>query len=351
MGAIDAAIWAAYIAQALDLLRFEAGIRVKVLKLLVDMQRELVAELSQYDLTEFGKARANALLRDSAEIIKTYYKDIDTLMAGKLFGMADVVMSHTKQAVTSAMKVNIAYGLPPENYLKKLVSDVLIQGAPSAKWWERQSGDTAFRFANEVRQGLAQGQTTQQIVSRIVGRGGEPGIMDIARRNANALVTTSAQTVAAAARRETYQRNSDVIKGIRQVSTLDSHTTAICMAYDGAEFDLNDEPINGTTLPYNGGVPRHWGCRSIEVPTTKTFKELGIDMPEPDGGTRASTDGQVSDKMKFEDFLKTKSTQWQDEKLGKGKAELWRSGKMSLTQLLDQSGNPLTLKQLREIYH
>jgi hypothetical protein len=36
--------------------------------------------------------------------------------------------------------------------------------------------------------------------------------------------------------------------------------------------------------------------------------------------------------------------------LGKGRAELWRSGKITLNQLLDQRGNPLTLAQLQSRY-
>jgi len=36
--------------------------------------------------------------------------------------------------------------------------------------------------------------------------------------------------------------------------------------------------------------------------------------------------------------------------LGSGRAQLWRDGKLTLEQLLDLSGNPLTLAQLRAKY-
>jgi hypothetical protein len=51
---------------------------------------------------------------------------------------------------------------------------VLIQGAPSAEWWSRQSLDTSFKFSNAVRQGLAQSETNQQIIARIIGKRGCP---------------------------------------------------------------------------------------------------------------------------------------------------------------------------------
>jgi hypothetical protein len=57
-------------------------------------------------------------------------------------------------------------------------------------------------------------------------------------------------------------------------------------------------------------------------------------------------DGQVPEDITFKDFLEKKSKAFQDEVLGKGKAQLWREGKITLQQLLDQSGNPIPLKEL-----
>lgn len=344
----EQSIWAEIIAFALDLLRFDAGVRRKITSLLLEMQRELVARLATEDLTEYNQKRLNALLNESKKIIDDNYDSMSELMTTKLKGLAEVSAKQAGRSVENVLGVKVGVGLPTETHLKTLVSDTLIQGAPSKAWWKRQAGDTAFRFSQAVRQGVAQGETTQQIVARVVGRVGEPGVMDISRQNAYALVNTSTQAVAAKARLAFYKENADIIKGVRQVSTLDSKTTDICKAYDGAEFTLDGEPIN-TTLPFNSGVPRHWNCRSVEVPITKTFKEMGVKMGELKR-LRASEDGQVDGNMKFEDFLKTKSREWQDEALGKGRAELWREGKITIRDLLDQSGNPLTLKQLKAKY-
>jgi hypothetical protein len=58
----------------------------------------------------------------------------------------------------------------------------------------------------------------------------------------------------------------------------------------------------------------------------------------------------VAADLSFSDFLKGKPTEFVDEMLGKGRAQLWRDGKITLSQLLDQRGNPLTLQQLRDKY-
>ncbi|MDP0212329.1 phage head morphogenesis protein, partial [Glaesserella parasuis] len=62
--------------------------------------------------------------------------------------------------------------------------------------------------------------------------------------------------------------------------------------------------------------------------------------------TRASQDGPVSEQINYENWLKSKSPEQQDQVLGKGKADLWRRGVITFADMLDQSGRPLTLKDL-----
>jgi len=172
----------------------------------------------------------------------------------------------------------------------------------------------------------------------------------IPRRNAATLVATSVQQVASDARREVFDANEDIVKVIRQLSTLDSHTSQICVAYSGAEFDNERKPIPPTTLPYNGGVPRHFSCRSVETTLTKSYAELGIDAPEKPVGQRASQIGPISADTTMADFIRMRGRGFADELLGIGKADLFLSGKITLQQLLDQSGRPLTLEELQKLY-
>jgi hypothetical protein len=336
------------LASQLNLLRLEGGVRQDVLQELNKLQRRLVSQLASEDLTDFNKKRVQSLLAQTKEVIDDYYARIAGKMDSTLSTVGDATSQHTGDSVEAHFVGHIDASLPSDTLLAKLAGNTLIQGAPSAAWWERQSADTAFRFANVVRQGIIQGDPTETIVARVAGRKGFTSFMDVARSNARSLVHTSIMEVAAEARKETYKQNDDVVKGTRQVSTLDSHTTEICIAYDGAEFDLDGEPIGDTDLPYDGGCPRHWGCRSVEVPITATFKDLGLDIPEPAEGERASADGPVPEDTTFDEFLGRMGTEFQDETLGEGRAQLWRDDKITLQQLLDLRGNPLTLDELRE---
>lgn len=389
MSALEQFLMELLLAQHVDMLRAEAEIRARVLAILVLMQRDIVSLLANApELSALGKAGKNALLRQSNEMIAAYYgkaqleldlvavaevearavqaalaKAVDMSPGAELPAGAELRAAITEaraaasaEAIAASIEIRLGVALPTENYLRTLASDVLIHGSPAKNWWLRQAQDVQFKLANEIRIGAAQGETNAQIIKRVVGQevtakapaeGGPPGVMPLARKNAAAIVQTSTQTVAAQARRKTMEVNRDIANGIMQVSTLDGHTSLTCIAYSGATWDLDYEPIGDNDLPYNGGVPRHWGCRSAETLIMKTLREMGIDMDEPDPGTRASSSGQISAKTTFADYLKMKGEAYQNEVLGPGRAELFRAGKLSPRDLVDMSGRPLKLSELR----
>lgn len=381
MGSLEEWLLEALLANGVFMLRVEAEIKAKVLALLILMQKDLVGSLANADeLSAMGKAGKATVLRESNALIADYYGRAQLQV--DLFGIAEVESMGVRKALDSVIEraagsagaeVRLGLSLPTENYLQKLASDVLIQGSPSKNWWLRQTQDTQFKVANEIRIGAAQGETNAQIIKRIVGQEavvgkapstaptakappdvviqpGLPGVMPLARTNAAAIVQTSLATVAAAARRATLELNKDVTNGIMQVSTLDSHTSLTCIAYSGACWDWNYEPINGNDLPFNGGVPRHWNCRSAEIAIMKTLREMGIDMDEPDPGQRAAAGGPINAKTTFADFLKMKGEAYQNEVLGPGRAELFRAGKLTPRDLVDMSGRPMKLDDLRAQY-
>jgi hypothetical protein len=382
------------IAHNIDMLRAEADIKASVIALLVKMQKDIVSLLvNKPEMSLLGKQAKNTLIRESNAIISDYYgraqlevdlkavaevesaavrdalvKIVDFRPTAELPTQAELKAAITEARATvtgskaltdAAAEVRIGVQAPTENYLRTLVSDTLVQGSPAKNWWLRQEQDTQFKIANEIRIGAAQGETNAQIISRIVGQevtakapdapGG--GVMPLARNNAAAIVQTSMAAVAAAARRATFQANRDIAQGIEQISTLDGHTSLTCIAYSGATWDLDYEPIGDNDLPYNGGVPRHFNCRSAEILLMKTLRDMGIDMDEPDLGMRASSNGPISAKTTFADYLKMKGEDYQNEVLGRGRADLFRQGKLSPRDLVNSvTGRPLKLSELKAKY-
>lgn len=328
----------AVINHTLNLFRLSASEVAATLKRLKAMEGRLIKELSAPLLTDSSKREINAMLRNSNDIIDDYYNGVQGEFDFPELGKT--VAKITADSIEVSLGVEAAK-LPTQNYFKALNSDTLIQGSPAADWWGEQSRQLQFKFAAQVRQGLANAETNAQIVARIVGKRGVPGIMDVAKRDAQSLVQTSVQAVANSARLATFKQNSDVLLGVRQLSTLDSHTTLICIAYSNAKWDLEGNPIEGTTLPFNGGPPRHFNCRSVLVGISKNAAIRNRQ------GTRASDEGQIDRNITFDDFLKRKSKAYVDEMLGKGRADLWRAGKITLKDLVSGQGRPLTLAELK----
>lgn len=147
-----------------------------------------------------------------------------------------------------------------------------------------------------------------------------------------------------AARLATFRKMDDILLGVRQISTLDSHTCIICIAYEGAEWDLEGNPINGTVLPFNDGPPRHYACRSVLVGISNNA------ILRNRKGTRASDQGQIDRKTTFDQFLQMKTVTYQNDMLGEGRAELWRQGRIRCRDLLDERGHILSLKELEARY-
>lgn len=330
--------------QALNLFRLSASEVADTLRRLRAMEARLIQELAAPLLTDASRSKINSILKNADEIIDDYYHGIGAdFDVPKLARTVADATANSLEVVLGAEAAN----LPTQAYFDALKGDVLLGsgdtsgGAVMADWWTAQATATKFKYAAQVRQGLANAETNYKIISRISGGRGVPGIMEVARRDAATLVQTSVQAVANAARLETFQKNADVILGVRQLSTLDSHTSLVCIAYSNCEWDLTGKPINGTVLPFLGGPPRHFNCRSVLVGISKN------NLIANRAGTRASDEGPIDRKTSFDDFLKRKSKAYVDEMLGVGRADLWRDGKITLKDLVNGQGRPLSLSELQ----
>lgn len=331
--------------QSLNLLRFTEGERQKVIDLLKQLERELSNKLlNGGELTSISRSRIEETLRQTRHVIRTYYADMAA--TGAAADVASFVAADTGRLLTAALPGYVAH-LPTEGALKALISDALLQGAPASAWWARQSEDTFFRYAAAVRQGIVAGETNRDIAVRIAGRRGQPGVMDVSRKNAMSLVATSVQTVANAARLESFKANSDVISGLVWITALDGHVCPACAARADMEWTMTGHEPVGHVIPF-AVPPIHFGDRCILVPRTKTFKELGIDLPEYQP-PRASVRGVQAGGTTFRDFLK-RNPDIAAEVLGAGRLDLWSRGKISLQDLVSAAGNPLSVEQLRALH-
>ena len=334
------------ITRQLRSLRIDAQFRKEALKDLKKLEKELVAKLQNSDIngTSFQINRLNALLRSVKQSIKNTYASLDKNLEKNVTEYVRLESEKTAKILNTVVGASTT-ALPPAK-IKAIYSNVLIEGSPSSEWWSRQEVKLQQMFSDNIKEGLLRGETNQQLVQRIRGTRAfnfTNGVMNTSRRDAETLIRSSVQAVANKARFDTFEANSDLVSSFRQVSTLDGQTTDICIVRDGLRWKNNaaKTPI-GHNIPFRL-TPLHWNCRSTHIAELK-----GVSLP--DDAERASVDGPVKASVTFNDFLKNKDKAFQDDLLGVGKAKLWRSNKITLRQLLDQSGNPLTLTQLEAKY-
>ena len=261
-----------FTARAFDLEKVKTASAKNIARILEDLMREIERELRDADptgvtRTAYQQERLNKLFNMADKTIKSQYKGIGGILHSELATLAEIEGLFAAKAINAVLKVDVLDYVVSREVLEKLATDTLIEGAPSAEWWSKQAVSLQDEFKRVMRVGVAKGETLQQMSARVMGtqkpsllgvRGRipgvtdeviegltyEPGLLKKARRNAEALVRTSYQTVMSEARRDAYRQNSDVIKGIQQISTLDSRTcwspeTLILMA-DGSSKPIGE---------------------------------------------------------------------------------------------------------------
>lgn len=333
------------ISHVLQLQRVEAGTKRDILKLLEDLRKRLVVQLNVDDITVFKKQRLGQLLRETNLIIENTYAQARVTTEVVLGELVDMEASFAKDAIQKAIPIEIAVSLPTAEFLRTVVTDTLVENLPSSAWWEKQENDVKLRFQQVVREGLALGDTPTQMARNL------RDTLEVSRANIQSLVQTSVSAVSNNVRIEVFERNDDVIKELKWLTTLDSRVCNLCIPRADKRWknDANHTPI-GHNIPFRH-PPIHFNDRCLIVPVAKSFKELGIDIPEPKAGTRPSVvDGEAVEQpgtTTFRSFLDRQDKSFQDETLGPGRAKLWRAGKITLSDLTNGRGRELTIEELK----
>lgn len=371
MPSVNAAIQDATIAHQVDLLRVEAGLKRDILALMQELSGDLSATLAKAGDWEGDNIprklkRLDGLKKQTDGLIDDLYWNLETETVTEMKDAGKYAAEWVPQTINTAVGVNIAEVKLTTEVLNNLVKNTLVDGAPSRDWWAKQASDLKLDFMREMRMGILQGESLGDLTRRIRGRrengyadGLLPPLVDEATgrviratqrpatRNAQALALTSVQQVMADARMEAYRQNADILSGVQQLSTLDSRTSPTCRGYDHAARTLDGGPIKGYKLLPPGGPPWHWRCRSVLMPIVKGYDDLkGKAKSKIPSGTRASMDGQVPDSLDYETWLKSKPEAFQREVLGPARYQLWKDGKASLYDMVDQQGRAVRVREL-----
>lgn len=338
------------IAHQIAVQRYGAGISRQIVKLLNSADDDLTATIAKrlalidqrgFDIGPASTKRLEDMLFELRVLNAGVYSRVGKELEKELTSFAQYEMEYQAKAMERAVPLVLAAKIPPASFLKAIVTERPFQGVLLKDWVSGMASARIDRISQAIKIGLVESETLDKIVRRIRGSAVlkfADGILNISRRSAQTMVRTAVNHVSTQAREETYSANSDLISGVQWVSTLDGRTSPVCRARDGKIF----EPDKGPR------PPAHHGCRSTTIPILKSWQELGIDANEATPGIRASMDGAVPADTTYGDFLKRKGAAFQDDVMGKAKAEAFRKG-LPLDGFVDASGKEYNLDQLRRL--
>ena len=332
----------AIIRHAFELQQLSAGEEARADLILRELELDLRSLLASRNISASGKREIEALIKESQRAIAGRYINIAGVVD------VDAIVQHVAERTVAAIETavpSLTFGPPSVETLRSLAKSILIDGAPSAAWWAKQSDDMAFRFAGIVRRGRLNNETNEQIVRKVVG---DDALSGIARRNARALVHSSVMTAANQARLAVYGKAFR--NGFRWLATLDSNTCLTCSVLDGKEWGQDGKPVRHSQemrMP-----PAHMNCRCVASPRPISFNEkygvVGADEAMARVGGRPSSSGEQKSGTTFDDFLKRQSPAWVNEWMGERRAAKYLAGKITLTDLVTKSGRQRTLAELTQ---
>lgn len=327
--------------------------------IIVQMVDDLVKLLQRFDPNRVSSgrraARVAAFDRRAQTLIRNRYKLLSRASQSFLVSLAQVQERWGKEMLTRVINeqsdISIApgdprpavrvgaVGLQSRGFYRTILLEDPIHGAPLAEWWGRQTGKTQWLVRTQLRLGLANEETIDELTRRIrgrrVGRGFTGGVLQTTTRDARAIVRTAATHMAAKAHEAAFSSDPEVSRQYQYIATLDDRTTIICANLDGQVFDYDDA---GAPRP-----PQHVACRSTIVPVVD-WEGLGIKPPAE--GDRASPSGPVSAGTDYGKWLRGQPRAVQNKVLGVGRAEMFRKGEVTLDQLVRRDGSIVKLADL-----
>lgn len=368
MATANEELLSAAIRHQVQLLRFSKGEARRAVKLLEEGEKQLTTMI-EAGLTEFSQARVNGLLKDVTRLRSALMDRLGGQLTGSLEKLADVEAKWEKTALEAVIPVDLKLrSVPPETV--KALAKTRIQGIPLEGWLENMKAADIRRLEQTINLGVLEGLTPAQLSRRVLDQG-----LATTKRNAEALARTAVNNVSNAAREEVWKANSDIITGLRWTSTLDGRTTEVCMARDGEVYPIGKGPR----------APAHFNCRSLMVAVldgetivgdrpfvrdTRTRRVREIDFRKEAKKAagdkwKSMTPGQRNDAIKairskwaaenigrvpakttYDSWLRGQSKEFQNEILGKGKADIFRKG-FPLNQFVDANGKSLSLAELQ----
>jgi len=159
--------------------------------------------------------------------------------------------------------ISISFAAMPRDAVEQMVG-FLQDGSPLLDLLTEAMGETAAGFAETMSTGLTVGWNPRKLARELRSQYG----MGLTR--ALRISRTEQLRAYREATRNTYQANSHVVKGWERHAAADDRTCMACVMLDGKRYGLDES------------MDDHVQGRCALLPVTKSYRELGIDVDEPE---------------------------------------------------------------------
>lgn len=301
------------IQHAIYLRRFSTGLANRIIKLLNRVDDDVAGQIRKGSLDK--TSRLNKILEEIRIINRDIHKEVGKELRTELKALARYE-ADLQAKLVAGDKTPIV--LSPD-VLGAMVDDEPFQGRTLKDWLYNLRESSYNRVKDTINIGVVQGETTDQIVNRVLGLKRlryTDGVNEMNRRAATAVIRTAVTHTTSKADEAVYQRQKN-IQGVQYSAILDSRTTPICASLDGQVFKVGEGPR----------PPQHFNCRSTTIPVFK---------------------GQEPFEETYNEWLKRQSKEFQDDILGNTRGRLFRDGGLAMDRFVDpKRGQFWTLDQLK----
>jgi len=359
------------------LLRFSGSLRNGTIDILNATEEELNAAILKSGISgdeteDFIKLKK--LLQDVKDVRGPAWVEIEQKLSTELVNLALSEPAFVIAATKTVTPVILDMDSPSPKAIRDVVRAKPFEGRTLKEWAAKMAADDLARIESQIKIGMIQGESIDDISARVVGTPvlkGADGVTQMTRNQAATITRTAVNHIANQSRRLTFEENKDVFTSELYVATLDARTTPICRSLDGQLFDVGEGPI----------PPLHFNCRSLRIAVidnnelvnrpfkASTSRQLLDEFTEANNLKRVRTRadlpfgfkgkydsfskkrvreliGTVPGKTSYQEWLTGQSKSFQIDVLGKTKAKLFRDGGLKLPKFVNRQGDELTLVEL-----
>lgn len=263
MADVNTTLADAAVRHAIGLQRYTSGELRRMMALLNRVDADIAGIIQKYDPTDvaprYAEQRLEKMLVAIRELNAEVYDAFVRALSGDMRELAAYEAEFQARMIQDAIPVEFDVVKPAPAQVRAAAMARPFQGRLLKDWGKDLQANAFAKVRDNIRIGFVEGETIDQMVRRIRGTRAnqyKDGVLEINRRNAEALVRTAVAHTANSARADVYAANDDIIKGVRWVSTLDGRTSAVCRGRDGTVYPIDKGPR----------PPAHWNCLPGDAP-------------------------------------------------------------------------------------